>query len=530
MENIKKMKAIYYIPIVPDIVEKTELEETNNKNNLHEKINLFISIDNCQDNTEYSISIEDIPKKNQINENIESYRTGISENNESNNVEKFHEKKFNKSSSILEFDNFYETEFFFEREQPILFKININNESYSIKTSINSVATARKGIYKKDINKGKLKEKLIVKSFKNNDYIYINFNVKSSNNLLNFGLIENKIYYKVYGKKLIYSSAVINDDGNFDVSKIPILYFESQIILEFYDYMHELLYTYKSNKEDFLKDKKQIILNLKNKNDIILENTSVKSKHITFLDYLKSDVNVGLQIAIDFTSSNGDPQESDSLHSLVSGTKNDYEVAIESCGNVLKYYDADQLFPVYGFGAILPGEEEVSHCFPINFNNEDPNIFLIENILKVYHDCLNKITLHGPTKFSPIIKTVIDDINNRNNIFEYQILMILTDGIIVDLDETIDQIVIGSFLPLSIIIIGIGDNDFENMDTLDGNDEPLISTDGIKRQRDIVKFVRFEDCRNDPEKISEELLDEVPRQIIDFYTMKNIYPSNLIEN
>ena len=528
MENIKKMKAIYYIPIEPDIVEKTE--ETNNKNNLHEKINLFISIDNCQDNTEYSISIEDIPKKNQINENIESYRTGISENNESNNVEKFHEKKFNKSSSILEFDNFYETEFFFEREQPILFKININNESYSIKSSINSVATARKGIYKKDINKGKLKEKLIVKSFKNNDYIYINFNVKSSNNLLNFGLIENKIYYKVYGKKLIYSSAVINDDGNFDVSKIPILYFESQIILEFYDYMHELLYTYKSNKEDFLKDKKQIILNLKNKNDIILENTSVKSKHITFLDYLKSDVNVGLQIAIDFTSSNGDPQESDSLHSLVSGTKNDYEVAIESCGNVLKYYDADQLFPVYGFGAILPGEEEVSHCFPINFNNEDPNIYLIENILKVYHDCLNKITLHGPTKFSPIIKTVIDDINNRNNIFEYQILMILTDGIIVDLDETIDQIVIGSFLPLSIIIIGIGDNDFENMDTLDGNDEPLISTDGIKRQRDIVKFVRFEDCRNDPEKISEELLDEVPRQIIDFYTMKNIYPSNLIEN
>ena len=528
MENIKKMKAIYYIPIEPDIVEKTE--ETNNKNNLHEKINLFISIDNCQDNTEYSISIEDIPKKNQINENIESYRTGISENNESNNVEKFHEKKFNKSSSILEFDNFYETEFFFEREQPILFKININNESYSIKTSINSVATARKGIYKKDINKGKLKEKLIVKSFKNNDYIYINFNVKSSNNLLNFGLIENKIYYKVYGKKLIYSSAVINDDGNFDVSKIPILYFESQIILEFYDYMHELLYTYKSNKEDFLKDKKQIILNLKNKNDIILENTSVKSKHITFLDYLKSDVNVGLQIAIDFTSSNGDPQESDSLHSLVSGTKNDYEVAIESCGNVLQYYDADQLFPVYGFGAILPGEEEVSHCFPINFNNEDPNIYLIENILKVYHDCLNKITLHGPTKFSPIIKTVIDDINNRNNIFEYQILMILTDGIIVDLDETIDQIVIGSFLPLSIIIIGIGDNDFENMDTLDGNDDPLISTDGIKRQRDIVKFVRFEDCRNDPEKISEELLDEVPRQIIDFYTMKNIYPSNLIEN
>ena len=522
-ENIKKMKAKYYIPI------ETEKQQTEvDKKNLHEKINLFFSIENCQDNTEYAICIEEFAKKNQINENLESYRTNATENNE-NNVEKFYEKKLNKSSSILEFDNFYQTEFFFEREQPISIKININDKLYPLKSSINSVATARKGIYKKDINKGKINEKLIIKSFKNNDYIYINFNVKSSNNL-NFGLIENKIYYKVYGKKLLYSSAVINDDGKFDVSNIPILYFESQIILEFYDYTHELLDTYKSTKENFLKDKKQIILNLKNKNEIILENISVKSKHITFLDYLKSDVNVGLQIAIDFTSSNGDPQESDSLHSLVNGSKNDYEVAIESCGNVLKYYDADQLFPVYGFGAILPDEEEVSHCFPINFNNEDPNIYLLENILKVYHDCLNKITLHGPTKFSPIIKTVIEDINNRNNLYEYQILMILTDGIIVDLDETIDQIVIGSFLPLSIIIIGIGDNDFENMDILDGNDEPLISTDGIKRQRDIVKFVRFEDCRNDPEKISEEILDEVPRQIIDFYTMNNIYPSNLIEN
>ena len=528
MENIKKMKEKYYIKIEPEKIKYPEDTITKNKNNLHEKINLFFSIENCQENTEYSIAVEEFSKKNQVSENngnLDSVRTNISENME-NNVEKFYEKKLNKDSSTLDFDNFYETEFFFEREQPILFKINIHNKQYVIKTSINNVAAARKGIYKKDINKGTLKEKLVIKSFKNEDYIYINFNVKSSNNLLNFGLIENKIYYKVYGKKLIYSSSVINDDGKFNVSKIPILYFDSQILLEFYDYMHELLYTYKSNKEDFLKDKNQIILNLKNKNDIILENTSVKSKHITVLDYLKSDVNIGLQIAIDFTSSNGDPQEPDSLHSLVNGTKNDYEVAIESCGNVLKYYDADQLFPVYGFGAILPGEEEVSHCFPINFK-EDPNIYLLENILKVYHECLDKITLHGPTKFAPIIKRVIEDINNMNNKYEYQILMILTDGIIVDLDETIDQLVDGSFLPLSVIIIGIGDNDFENMDILDGNDEPLISSDGTKRQRDIVKFVRFEDCRNDPEKITEELLDEIPRQIIDFYTINNIYPSNL---
>jgi len=125
-----------------------------------------------------------------------------------------------------------------------------------------------------------------------------------------------------------------------------------------------------------------------------------------------------------------------------------------------------------------------------------------------------------------VIKNVYNKIvSNKNDpdyINHYFILMILTDGIINDMAETSDILVECAYVPLSVIIIGIGNANFENMDTLDGNDEPLISTDGIKRQRDIVKFVRFEDCRNDPEKISEELLDEVPRQIIDFYTMNNI--------
>ena len=48
------------------------------------------------------------------------------------------------------------------------------------------------------------------------------------------------------------------------------------------------------------------------------------------------------------------------------------------------------------------------------------------------------------------------DINN----FKYNILMILTDGIIDDIKETIDQLVEGSFLPLSVIIIGVGNTDF----------------------------------------------------------------------
>lgn len=53
--------------------------------------------------------------------------------------------------------------------------------------------------------------------------------------------------------------------------------------------------------------------------------------------------------------------------------------------------------------------------------------------------------------------------------------MIITDGIINDMNDTIDQIVRGSSLPLSIIIVGVGDADFTSMDRLDADDEPLFS-------------------------------------------------------
>lgn len=54
-------------------------------------------------------------------------------------------------------------------------------------------------------------------------------------------------------------------------------------------------------------------------------------------------------------------------------------------------------------------------------------------------------------------------------------LLILTDGVINDLQRTIDQIVRGSDLPLSVIIVGVGSADFDQMETLDGDVNPLFS-------------------------------------------------------
>ena len=49
---------------------------------------------------------------------------------------------------------------------------------------------------------------------------------------------------------------------------------------------------------------------------------------------------------------------------------------------------------------------------------------------------------------------------------KYLILMIITDGVIHDMDETIRLIVKGADLPLSIIIVGVGNEDFSNMEVV----------------------------------------------------------------
>jgi len=55
------------------------------------------------------------------------------------------------------------------------------------------------------------------------------------------------------------------------------------------------------------------------------------------------------------------------------------------------------------------------------------------------------------------------------------------------MQDTIDQVVRGTSLPLSIIIVGVGSANFEGMEVLDADEEPLYSQKlGKKMERDIV--------------------------------------------
>ena len=92
-----------------------------------------------------------------------------------------------------------------------------------------------------------------------------------------------------------------------------------------------------------------------NKSNFKIISKSVLTKNFTFFDYLKSGVEIGLSVAIDFTNSKENPSDPSSLHYIFGKEPNQYERAINACDNILSYYDYDQLYPCFGFGAKIQG-------------------------------------------------------------------------------------------------------------------------------------------------------------------------------
>lgn len=249
----------------------------------------------------------------------------------------------------------------------------------------------------------------------------------------------------------------------------------------------------------------------------------------TFLDYIRGGCEINMVCAIDFTASNGDPRVPASLHALSPDRPNAYEMAIRSVGSIIACYDRRQRFPVYGYGARMPNGE-TSHCFALNGNPGNPEVDGIEGILGAYHLALRNVTLYGPTRFAPVINNTCEIIKmNMQNPAQqkYYVLLIITDGAINDMNETIRSIVsAANTLPLSIVIVGVGNSpEFKSMEVLDGDDARLTDQLGNVAARDIVQFVPFNQFAACPERLAQETLAEIPQQLVSFMRMRGIAPA-----
>ena len=82
-----------------------------------------------------------------------------------------------------------------------------------------------------------------------------------------------------------------------------------------------------------------------------------------------------------------------------------------------------------------------------------------------------------------------------------------------------------SKLPLSIIIIGVGNENFKQMHELDSDNQLLIGSTGREAARDIVQFVRFKKYKQmGADVLAEKVLREVPEQFLSYMNMMGIKP------
>jgi len=186
---------------------------------------------------------------------------------------------------------------------------------------------------------------------------------------------------------------------------------------------------------------------------------SIKAKDIqvhrtpNFLDYIMEGCDLTISVAVDFTASNKDIDDPVSLHHLSDAHQNQYQLAMASIGAVILDYDHDKKVGAMGFGAIVPGAEEASHCFPLKFDlgPGEYNVDGLQGLMDAYSDSISKAKLYGPTNF----QNVIDQqalMAKECQKSAYHILMILTDGDITDKQETIAAIVRASKVPMSMIL------------------------------------------------------------------------------
>ncbi|XP_039381519.1 copine-4 isoform X1 [Mauremys mutica] len=274
----------------------------------------------------------------------------------------------------------------------------------------------------------------------------------------------------------------------------------------------------------------------KNSGIVILNQCKIHKMH-SFLDYIMGGCQIQFTVAIDFTASNGDPRNSCSLHYIHPYQPNEYLKALVAVGEICQDYDSDKMFPAFGFGARIPPEYkvgvQVSHDFAINFNEDNPECAGIQGVVEAYQSCLPKLQLYGPTNIAPIIQKVAQSASEETNTKEasqYFILLILTDGVITDMADTREAIVHASHLPMSVIIVGIGNADFSDMQMLDGDDGILRSPKGEPVLRDIVQFVPFRNFKHaSPAALAKSVLAEVPNQVVDYYNGKGIKPKCMSE-
>ncbi|XP_042062067.1 E3 ubiquitin-protein ligase RGLG2-like [Salvia splendens] len=184
-----------------------------------------------------------------------------------------------------------------------------------------------------------------------------------------------------------------------------------------------------------------------------------------------------LIVGIDFTKSNEwtgrKSYNGRSLHHI-GDSLNPYEQAISIIGKTLVAFDDDNMIPCFGFGDASTHDQ---HVFSFHHDGRFCNGF--EEVLSLYREIVPTLRLAGPTSFAPVIEMATTIVEESGG--QYHVLLIIADGQVtrsIDTQsgglspqehQTVNAIVKASKVPLSIILVGVGDGPWDMMRKFDDN-------------------------------------------------------------
>ena len=121
----------------------------------------------------------------------------------------------------------------------------------------------------------------------------------------------------------------------------------------------------------------------------------------SLVEYLRHGWKMDVSIAIDFSLSNLEINDYQSLHKLSNIEMNFYEKAIYEVCNIMRPYAKNQQFKTYGFGGIpaYMGMQKTSRLWNLN-GTDRPECQDTKGVLDAYYKAIEGTKLAGPTYFS----------------------------------------------------------------------------------------------------------------------------------
>ena len=243
-------------------------------------------------------------------------------------------------------------------------------------------------------------------------------------------------------------------------------------------------------------------------------------KKFTFFDYLKAGIKFNSFIIIDFTEKN--------LHTYDLENNQFLQVIVGFRETLVEYVKS---FKVYGYGASLKDNFDNDKKYFNLSMQENPELVGFTRIKEKYFDCLDKINYEKKGYLSKVFDNIKKEILDKYSPDIYNIIFLLIHNKPSkdDIQNSIDFMIEKTNLPLSIVVILIGDKSDDEIKEIRNifSNKHKMSSNSIERTRNNISFFTMKSCNFNNEILKNKCLREIPEQALNYYQNNFASPEDI---